>query len=41
MPEENEKVEDFVSLWRKKMKTEIDKPKPSAIGDTLDKIKQV
>jgi chromosome segregation ATPase len=39
MPEEKEKVEDFVSLWRKKMKTEIDKP--SAIGDTLDKIKEV
>ena len=39
MPEENEKVEDFVSLWRKKMNTEIDKP--SAIGETLDKIKQV
>ncbi len=39
MPEENEKVEDFISLWRKKMETEINKP--SAIGETLDRIKQV
>ena len=39
MPEENEKVEDFISLWRKKMENEIDKP--SAIGETLDRIKEV
>jgi len=39
MPEDNEKVEDFISLWRKKMETEIDKP--SAIGETLDRIKEV
>ena len=39
MPEKNEKVEDFISLWRKKMETEIDKP--SAIMETLEKIKEV
>ncbi len=40
MPEDNEKVEDFVSLWRKKMETEI-KEKPSAIGGTIERIKEV
>ena len=39
MPEDNEKVEDFISLWRKKMETEI--KKPSAIGETLDKMKEI
>ncbi|MFX1567761.1 MAG: hypothetical protein ACFFCV_05270 [Promethearchaeota archaeon] len=39
MPEDNEKVEDFISLWRKKMETEI--KKPSAIGETLDKMKEM
>ena len=39
MPEENEKVEDFIGLWRKKMGNEIDKP--SAIGETLERIKEV
>lgn len=39
MPEDNEKVEDFISLWRKKMETEI--KKPSVIGDTLERIKAV
>lgn len=39
MPDNNEKVEDFISLWKKKMETEIDKP--SAIGETLDRIKEV
>jgi len=39
MPEDNEKVEDFISLWRKKMENEI-KPS-SAIGETLEKIKEV
>ena len=39
MPDEEEKVEDFISLWRKKM---IDDPKkPSVIGETLDRIKEV
>ncbi len=39
MPEEEEKVEDFISLWRKKM---IDDPKkPDVIGGTLDHIKEV
>ena len=39
MPEDNEKVEDFVSLWKNKMKN---KPgKPSAIGETLEKIKEI
>jgi chromosome segregation ATPase len=38
MPEE-EKVENFISLWRKKM---IDDPeKPKVIGETLDRIKEV
>ncbi|NVM34861.1 MAG: hypothetical protein HWN81_04650 [Candidatus Lokiarchaeota archaeon] len=39
MPEDNEKVEDFISLWRKKMEDEINTP--SVIGETLDKIKDV
>ena len=39
MPEDNEKVEDFISLWRKKMEDEINTP--SAIGETLEKIKEV
>ncbi|MFX1310140.1 MAG: hypothetical protein ACFE8C_10620 [Promethearchaeota archaeon] len=39
MPENNEKVEDFISLWRKKMESENDKP--SVIGETLEKIKEV
>ena len=39
MPEDNEKVEDFISLWRKKMENEI--KTPGAIGETLEKIKEV
>ena len=39
MPEDNEKVEDFISLWRKKMENEM--KKPSVIGDTLERIKDV
>ncbi len=39
MPEDNEKVEDFISLWRKKMEDEI--KTPNAIGETLEKIKDV
>ena len=39
MPEDKEKVEDFISLWRKKMDTESGKP--SAIGDTLKKVQEV
>jgi len=39
MPEDKEKIEDFISLWRKKMENERDKP--SVIGETLDKIKEV
>ncbi|MFW9971944.1 MAG: hypothetical protein ACFFDF_17275 [Candidatus Odinarchaeota archaeon] len=39
MPEENEKIEDFISLWKKKMENEGDKP--SAIGETLERIKEV
>ncbi|MFX0023831.1 MAG: hypothetical protein ACFE9S_16010 [Candidatus Hermodarchaeota archaeon] len=39
MPEDNEKVEDFISLWRKKMENEGDKP--SAIRDTLERIQEV
>ncbi len=39
MPEDNEKVEDFISLWRKKMETEI--KKPSVIGETLEKMKEM
>ncbi|MFX0031486.1 MAG: hypothetical protein ACFE8E_04825 [Candidatus Hodarchaeota archaeon] len=37
MPDENdEKVEDFISLWKKKMDSDKN---PSVIGDTLNKIK--
>ncbi len=39
MPEENEKVEDFISLWKKKMENDIETPK--TIGATLERIKQV
>ncbi len=39
MPEDNEKVEDFISLWRKKMESDI--TRPSAIGDTLKRIQEV
>ncbi|MFX1388857.1 MAG: hypothetical protein ACFE9Z_02195 [Promethearchaeota archaeon] len=39
MPEENEKVEDFISLWKKKM--ESNGEKPSVIGETLEKIKEL
>lgn len=39
MPEDNEKVEDFISLWRKKMENEINRP--SAIGETLERVKEV
>lgn len=39
MPEENEKVEDFISLWKKKMENDIETP--STIGATLERIKQV
>ena len=39
MPEDAEKVEDFISLWRKKMDTESNNP--SAIGDTLKRIQEV
>ncbi len=36
MSDENEKDEDFMSMWRKKMITEI--KRPSVIGETLDKV---
>ena len=39
MPEDKEKVEDFISLWHKKRMTESDKP--SAIGETLKRIQEV
>ena len=39
MPEQNEKVEDFISLWKKKMENGIETP--SAIGETIERIKQV
>ncbi|MFW9971387.1 MAG: hypothetical protein ACFFDF_14430, partial [Candidatus Odinarchaeota archaeon] len=39
MPDDKEKIEDFISLWRKKMESERDKP--SVIGETLEKIKEV
>ncbi len=39
MSEDNEKVEDFISLWRKKMKDDL--KKPSAIGESLEIIKEV
>ncbi len=38
MPEENEKIEDFISLWKKKIASEN---KPSAIGDSLNKIEDL
>ncbi|MEJ2295245.1 MAG: hypothetical protein P8Y23_10810 [Candidatus Lokiarchaeota archaeon] len=37
MPEDNEKVEDFISLWKKKMDAE-NSNKPSVIGETLNKV---
>ncbi|MFX1502490.1 MAG: hypothetical protein ACFFDH_16130 [Promethearchaeota archaeon] len=39
MPEDNEKIEDFISLWRKKMESDI--TTPSAIGETLERIKEL
>jgi len=39
MPEDKEKVEDFIGLWRKKMMTESNKS--SAIGETLKRIQEV
>ncbi len=39
MPENNEKIEDFISLWRKKMENE--KNRPSVIGETLEKIQEL
>ncbi len=39
MPEDKEKVEDFISIWRKKMMTESNKS--SAIGETLKRIQEV
>lgn len=39
MPEDKEKVEDFISLWKKKMINEPDNP--SAIGETLKRIQEV
>ncbi|MFW9781602.1 MAG: hypothetical protein ACFFFB_04875 [Candidatus Heimdallarchaeota archaeon] len=41
MPNENEngKVEDFISLWKKKM--ESDNKNPSIIGDTLNKLSKL
>ncbi|MFW9876705.1 MAG: hypothetical protein ACFFG0_26725, partial [Candidatus Thorarchaeota archaeon] len=39
MPDDKEKVEDFITLWRKKMMTESDNP--SAIGETLNRIQEV
>jgi len=38
MPEENEKVEDFISLWKKKIASEN---KNTAIGDSIDRIKEL
>ncbi|MFX1313501.1 MAG: hypothetical protein ACFFHD_12940 [Promethearchaeota archaeon] len=40
MPEDKEKVEDFISLWKKKMESEI-KKNPSAIEQTLDRLKEM
>ena len=37
MPEDNEKVEDFISLWKKKMETENNN-RPSVIGETMNKL---
>ena len=41
MPDDNEngKVEDFISLWKKKM--ESDNKNPSIIGDTLNKLSKL
>ncbi|UCD02019.1 MAG: hypothetical protein JSV23_03070 [Promethearchaeota archaeon] len=39
MPEDNKKVEDFISLWRKKMETEI--KETSAINEILERINAV
>ena len=39
MPDDKEKVEDFISLWRKKIDNESGRP--SAIGDTLKRIQEV
>jgi hypothetical protein len=39
VPEDKEKVEDFISLWRKKM--DDGSNKPSVIGDTLKRIQEV
>ncbi|MFW9945425.1 MAG: hypothetical protein ACFFDX_01205 [Candidatus Odinarchaeota archaeon] len=36
MPEDNEKVDDFISLWKKKMSS--DDKSPSVIRDTLNKM---
>ncbi|MFX1494902.1 MAG: hypothetical protein ACFFBZ_11520 [Promethearchaeota archaeon] len=36
MPEDNEKVDDFISLWKKKMSS--DDKSPSVIKDTLNKM---
>ncbi|MFX0057809.1 MAG: hypothetical protein ACFE85_03290 [Candidatus Hodarchaeota archaeon] len=36
MPEDNEKIEDFISLWKKKMAT--DNKSPSVIEDTINKL---
>jgi len=39
MPEENEKVEDFISLWKKKVGSE--NKTPSVIGETLNKVEGI
>ena len=39
MPDDNEKVEDFISLWKKKMASE--NTKPSVIGDTLNEMESL
>jgi hypothetical protein len=39
MQEDKEKVEDFITLWRKKMMD--DSKKPSAIAETLERMKEV
>ncbi|MFX1278757.1 MAG: hypothetical protein ACFFA3_05020 [Promethearchaeota archaeon] len=39
MPEDKDKVEDFISLWRKKMLNESNQP--SVIGDTLKRVQEV
>ena len=38
MPEENEKVEDFISLWKKKVASET---KNTAIGDSINGIEEL